>query len=405
MERGVKALFEGKRNRQSGAAGVEAGLANGRLPGHLGLWAIWKPNHTLTEVYRAIVTAKSAGSNSGIQFTYTFAPAFDAPFCRSLEMPLAFKNFLVGTNRAEMGTLSVELWLANGATIHLSLRTDKILPLYRGRGFGSRNAPDAAPLAPGYQTVDSPQIASMPREKLKAYSDKVRQELEEKRLKDEAERKAREEAEALAKAAAEKAAADKAAAAAAKAAAAKAPGGALPPSGGPSLAPAKVGIFFGSSTGNTEDVAGQIKSELGDVVDYVKNITEISPADLTVCENLILGVPTWHIGEMQDDWAVILPEVAKLNFSGKKVAVFGLGDGKGYPETYVDAMQELLEKFEKTGAKLVGLWPTEGYLFSKSKAIRDGKFLGLVIDVENQNDMTDKRVKTWVAQIRKELAL
>ena len=91
---------------------------------------------------------------------------------------------------------------------------------------------------------------------------------------------------------------------------------------------------------------------MGSSVDHVKNITEIHPADLANFENVIVGVPTWHIGEIQEDWGAVLPEIEALNFAGKKVAVFGLGDGKGYPETYVDAMAELVEKFEKKGAKL-----------------------------------------------------
>jgi flavodoxin I len=48
------------------------------------------------------------------------------------------------------------------------------------------------------------------------------------------------------------------------------------------------------------------------------------------------------------------------------------------------------------------MWPTDGYDFKKSKAVRDGKFLGLVIDVENQDHLSDKRVKAWVAQLQKE---
>ncbi|NBX83698.1 flavodoxin [bacterium] len=169
------------------------------------------------------------------------------------------------------------------------------------------------------------------------------------------------------------------------------------------MAPGKVLVVYGSSTGNTKNVAEAIKGEMGEAVDHVKNITEIHPADLAQFEKVIVGVPTWHIGEIQEDWGAVLSEIEALNFQGKKVAVFGLGDGKGYPETYVDAMAELVEKFEKKGAKLVGMWPTDGYDFKKSKAIRDGKFLGLVIDVENQDHLSDKRVKAWVAQLQKEL--
>jgi flavodoxin I len=254
-----------------------------------------------------------------------------------------------------------------------------------------------------WKAVDSPELATLKDSELKAHSEKIKAELEEQLRKAEAEQKAREEA---AKKAAEEAA--KAAAAKLAAAAAKPVAGAVVAAGPvdrsqPTLSSGKVLVVYGSSTGNTKNVAEAIKTEMGSSVDHCKNITEIHPADLAQFEKVIVGVPTWHIGEIQEDWGAVLPEIEALSFQGKKVAVFGLGDGKGYPDTYVDAMAELVEKFEKKGAQLVGLWPTDGYDFKKSKAIRDGKFLGLVIDVENQDHLSDKRVKAWVALLQKEL--
>lgn len=386
----------------SSSSSPELGLANGLKPGHLGVWIQWSGGDSSVEFYRVLVHTDAENYGRPLpSLSYTFAPAFNKPFCRSLDMPYDFMEFLVGVDRATQGSVTIEAWGNRGWTLRKSYELSEVIRYYRGRG---RNAPEGVEVVSGYASMDAPEIAKMPREELAAYSEKIKAEIAEKLRKEEEERKAREEA--AAKAAAEKAAAAKAAAekAAADKAGDKKPAGASANSG-PSLKPARVGLFYGTSTGNTEEVANLIKAELGDTIDYVKNITQVVPQDLTVCEMLILGVPTWHIGEMQDDWAVVLPEFDKLNFNGKKLAVFGLGDGKGYPDTYVDAMQELVEKFEKTGAKLVGLWPTEGYEFQKSKAIRDGKFMGLVIDVENQDNLTEGRVKTWCAQIRKELSL
>ena len=44
------------------------------------------------------------------------------------------------------------------------------------------------------------------------------------------------------------------------------------------------------------------------------------------------------------------------------------------------------------------------YDFSESKAVKNGKFVGLAIDEDNQSDLTEERVKTWVAQIKREFA-
>ena len=44
---------------------------------------------------------------------------------------------------------------------------------------------------------------------------------------------------------------------------------------------------------------------------------------------------------------------------------------------------------------------TEGYTFESSRALRDGQFVGLVIDQENQARLTKSRIKDWVTDIRK----
>lgn len=65
----------------------------------------------------------------------------------------------------------------------------------------------------------------------------------------------------------------------------------------------------------------------------------------------------------------------------------------------------LEEKIIERGGTTVGYWSTDGYEFSDSKALRDGKFVGLAIDEDNQSDLTDKRIKAWVAQLKKEFGV
>ncbi|RMF69726.1 MAG: flavodoxin FldA, partial [Cyanobacteria bacterium J069] len=50
-------------------------------------------------------------------------------------------------------------------------------------------------------------------------------------------------------------------------------------------------------------------------------------------------------------------------------------------------------------------WPTDGYDFNESKAVRDGKFVGLAIDEDNQSDLTTERIQSWVAQLKREFDL
>lgn len=375
---------------------VQFGVSRGDEPGHLGVWGVWGKSQNV-EVFRVVIKAQSPDRQVPAHASYTFAPAKEHSFVQSIETTQELKQFLVGSDRAKSGTLTFEFWLDNNQIETRVLTLEEAIHNLRGKGSKS---PSRAVEAHGYLGIDSPQIASIAHADLKAHSEKIKAEIAERLKKAEEERIRLEEEKkaALAKAQAE------AAAKAAKPAAAASAGGAPVDRSKPTLNPAKTAIFFGSSTGNTANVAELLQKELGSV-DYLKNITDIHPVDLTVVENIIIGVPTWHIGELQDDWAAMLPEVKALSFAGKKVAVFGLGDGKGYAETYVDGMAELLEPFEKGGAKLCGLWPTEGYDFKKSKALRDGKFLGLVIDVENQDNLTDKRVKSWASLIQKEMGI
>lgn len=170
----------------------------------------------------------------------------------------------------------------------------------------------------------------------------------------------------------------------------------------------RLAIVFGSTTGNTERVAKMLSDALGDPVTALLNVSDLTPTQLTEYDRLVLGVPTWNIGEMQEDWAAMLEQFGELPpecFAGKQVAIFGLGDFRGYPDTYVDAMGELWEAFQAHGASLVGTWPTEDYEFTGSKGMIGDRFIGMVIDIENQDGYTDERVAAWASQLRAEFPL
>ncbi|MDR1554766.1 MAG: flavodoxin, partial [Campylobacteraceae bacterium] len=42
----------------------------------------------------------------------------------------------------------------------------------------------------------------------------------------------------------------------------------------------------------------------------------------------------------------------------------------------------------------------EGYSFEESTAVVDGKFVGLIVDEDNQSDLTESRVEKWVESIK-----
>lgn len=169
---------------------------------------------------------------------------------------------------------------------------------------------------------------------------------------------------------------------------------------------AKVGLFYGSTTGKTADAAEQVQAALGgdDVVD-LHDISEKSAADLAEYDYLIIGCPTWNIGDLQDDWDAIFDELDDIDFSGKTVAYFGTGDQVGYADNFQDAMGILEEKIAELGGKTVGYWPADGYEHTESKALRDGKFCGLALDDDNESDKSEDRIQTWCSQVKSAFGL
>ena len=102
---------------------------------------------------------------------------------------------------------------------------------------------------------------------------------------------------------------------------------------------------------------------------------------------------------MQDDWDSVLPKFSALDFSGKKVALFGLGDSSSYSDTFANGMGQLYNAI-KDNAEIVGSVSTEGYTFDDSEAVVDGQFVGLAIDDDNEFDQTDSRVDAWVNDLK-----
>jgi flavodoxin I len=163
----------------------------------------------------------------------------------------------------------------------------------------------------------------------------------------------------------------------------------------------KIGLFFGTQTGNTETIAEAIQTAFGDdSIVTLHNVADVELSDFDDYSNLIIGCPTWNIGELQSDWEGLYNELDDIDFSGKKVAYFGAGDQVGYADNFQDAMGILEEKISGMGGTTVGYWSIEGYEFNESKAVRDGKFVGLAIDEDNQSDLTDERINAWVSQLK-----
>ncbi len=170
---------------------------------------------------------------------------------------------------------------------------------------------------------------------------------------------------------------------------------------------ADIGLFFGSDEGNTELVAEKIQSCIGvDCVDLY-DIADVTQLEFDQYNTIILGIPTWDFGQIQSDWEEFWSDLENINFTGKTVALFGLGDQFGYGDFFLDAMGDLYQVITQAGAKVVGFWSTEGYEFEASKAWlqEQGCFVGLAIDEDQQEELTDGRINQWCQQVCAEFGL
>lgn len=177
---------------------------------------------------------------------------------------------------------------------------------------------------------------------------------------------------------------------------------------------AKIGLFFGTDTGKTRKVAKMIKKKFDDeLMDKPVNVNRCSPEEIAGYDYLILGTPTLGEGLLpglsadceNESWEEFLPQLDEVDFTGKTVAIYGLGDQVGYGEEFVDAMIEIYESVKEKGAKVVGAWPTDGYEFEHSEAVVDGKFVGLALDLDNQQNLTEERLDAWLKMIAPDFGL
>ena len=168
-----------------------------------------------------------------------------------------------------------------------------------------------------------------------------------------------------------------------------------------------LGLFYGSSTCYTEMAGEKIRARLGEArVDFF-NITDTPIVQAEFYDYLIFGIPTWDYGELQEDWEEIWDDLDTVDFSGRKVALYGLGDQIGYPEWFLDAMGYLHSKLIARGAIACGYWPIKGYEFVGSKALTPNgdQFVGLALDEENEFNLSAERIDRWCTQVLGEFGL
>ena len=159
---------------------------------------------------------------------------------------------------------------------------------------------------------------------------------------------------------------------------------------------ANIGLFYGSDTGSTEEIADKIKGAFSKEVE-VFNIANASKEDIEKFDNLILASSTWGDGDLQSDWEDFESNLEEIDFSSKTVALVGIGDQESYADTFCNALGHLYEYTKD--ANIIGKTSTEGYEYEETTAVIDDEFVGLVLDEDNQAELTDERITNWAKEI------
>lgn len=171
----------------------------------------------------------------------------------------------------------------------------------------------------------------------------------------------------------------------------------------------KIGIFFGTETGTTRLIAKKLQKKLGDEISSKPlNVNRIAQEEMLQYDALILGTPSYGVGEvpgrsvgcLESNWEEFLAQMNSPDFSGKRIAFFGLGAQERYEDRFASSLHALYEVFKGFGAEIIGDWSTEGYVFKHSAAVVDGRFVGLVIDQRTQGMNTEARIDAWLEQIK-----
>ena len=164
----------------------------------------------------------------------------------------------------------------------------------------------------------------------------------------------------------------------------------------------KIGVFYGSTTGETKEVALEIAEALGVDEADVYDVADSAPSDVAPYDVLLLGSSTWGSGDLQDDWYDFLTGLEVLDLENKIVALFGCGD-ETMADTFGGALGIIYDRLQKTGAQIIGAFDTDGYTYEHSPAEKNGRIVGLIIDNVNHSDLTESRLRRWTDELKAQL--
>ena len=163
----------------------------------------------------------------------------------------------------------------------------------------------------------------------------------------------------------------------------------------------KTAVFYGPEKGSVSKVAAMITEIVGlDKVTLIP-VKHAGSSHLSEYENLVFGISTigkatWDAEHKDNDWDVFQPKFKDVNWEGKRVAIYGLGDQIKYPDNFVDAIGWLYDRLAEYDVEVLGKCVTDDYSFFESAALRNGVFVGLPLDEDTEPEKTKPRLESWL---------
>ncbi len=164
----------------------------------------------------------------------------------------------------------------------------------------------------------------------------------------------------------------------------------------------KIGIFYGSTTGTTAEVARGIAKRLGVDEKDIHNVADTAPSALGDYAVRVIGASTWGAGDLQEDMATFLDGVGAMDLREKEVAIFGCGD-ENMSKTFCNSVGEIYRRMHDTHAMFIAPFENDPYTYANSESDVKGMIVGLCLDNVNHPEDTDARLDAWCEIIKEEI--
>jgi flavodoxin I len=167
-------------------------------------------------------------------------------------------------------------------------------------------------------------------------------------------------------------------------------------------------LTYAPQGGYTEQAAYEIAQKITFAHCTILPGSKLTQKELESYSRIIIGIATlgndsWNSGRQDPDTVHLQKMITQVDFTNKKIALFGLGNAVLYPSHFIDEVGIFEEHLQSKHATIIGYTPISEYTFKDSKAIRGEYLCGLALDYDTEMHAAQSRISSWVTQLEKEL--